>query len=69
MPSDPQGSNATPATLTDAWVRDILQRNRRYRDLEYLCRAYLQFGRESLTNEQLLRLCEAINKFNKESPP
>lgn len=53
----------TPATLTEQIVREALARARSYRDLHYLCRAYLQFGPEAMDAVDLQRLCDAINKL------
>ncbi len=58
--SDP----VTAATLTNDLVAGVLSRNRSNRTVEYLCRAYLQFGPESMSSADLQRLCDAINKLN-----
>lgn len=55
----------TPTTLTEQIVRYVLQRNSRYRDVEYLCRAYLQFGSTAMPPDKLQLLCAVINKCNK----
>lgn len=55
----------TPDTLTEQIVRAVLRSNRRYRDVEYLCRAYLQFGAEAMAPEDLKNLCDAINKVGR----
>ncbi len=54
----------TIETLTEDLVRGVLKRNRSRRDVEYLCRAYLQFGPDAMDATQLQRLCDAINKLN-----
>lgn len=54
----------TIETLTDDLVRGVLKRNRSWRDVEYLCRAYLQFGPEAMDAADRQRLCDAINKLN-----
>lgn len=55
----------TPDMLTEQIVRETLSRNRGYRDAEYLCRAYLQFGSDAMSPNDLRRLCSVINKLNK----
>lgn len=59
----------TPATLTEQHVLHVLRRNGRYRAIEYLCRAYLQFGSEAMAAKDLQRLCDVINKLGKKQTP
>ncbi len=55
----------TPDTLTEQIVSNVLRSNRRYRDVEYLCRAYLQFGAEAMSPKDVQNLCAAINKVGR----
>lgn len=59
----------TPATLTEQHVLHVLRRNGRCRAVEYLCRAYLQFGSEAMAAKDLQRLCDVINKLGKKQTP
>lgn len=51
----------TAEELTDEMVRDALSRLRGNRQLEYLCRAWLQFGKESMSADDVTKLAAAIN--------
>lgn len=51
---------AEVTALTDDTVR-ALQQSTRSRTVEYLCRAWLQFGAGSLTTNDLKKLTAAIN--------
>lgn len=64
-----RATTLTPAMLTEQRVRDMLHHNRGSRVVEYLCRAYLQFGSKAMSAADLQRLCEAINKLGKKRAP
>ena len=49
-----------PDMLTEPLVQDLLRRTRS-RTVEYLCRAYLQFGSEAMSSKDLESLCAAVN--------
>lgn len=52
----------TPETLTDGVVRGHLARLRGgNRQVEYLCRAWLQFGRGAMTDGDVRTLVDVIN--------
>lgn len=51
---------ATSSTLTDQAVHDVL-RQTRSRAVQYLCRAYLQFGSENMSVKDMERLCTAVS--------
>lgn len=51
-----------PADLNEMVVAEFLSQLRSYRDASYLCRAYLQFGPESMSVVDIRNLCAAINK-------
>jgi hypothetical protein len=52
--------DVSPDTLTAQCVLDMRRRTRN-RIVEYLCRAYLQFGYASMLAKDLQQLCSAIN--------
>jgi len=52
--------DVSPDTLTAQCVLDMRRRTRS-RIVEYLCRAYLQFGHASMLAKDLQQLCAAIN--------
>jgi len=52
-----------PDTLTEPLVQDLLRRTRS-RTVEYLCRAYLQFGSEVMSSKDLESLCAAVHASN-----
>lgn len=56
-----------PNTLTEPLVRDLL-RSTRSRTVEYLCRAYLQFGGETMSDKHLESLCDAVNASSQPRP-
>jgi hypothetical protein len=56
-----------PRQITDSDVR-ALQRSTRSRTVEYLCRAWLQFGSDAMGEADLKRLSAAINDRAKATP-
>jgi hypothetical protein len=69
----------SPATLTQQLVPDTrtqqivldLRRRTRSRTIDYLCRAYLQFGGATMNSRDLEILCAAINatpRLKKQTP-
>ena len=62
-PLDTPTAQVSPDTLTEPLVQDLLRRTRS-RTVEYLCRAYLQFGGEVMSAKDLESLCAAINTSN-----
>lgn len=57
---DTPTAQVRPDTLTEPIVQD-LRRRTRSRAVEYLCRAYLQFGGEVMSAKDLESLCAAVN--------
>jgi hypothetical protein len=51
-------SQVSSDMLTEPLVQDLLRRTRN-RTVEYLCRAYLQFGSEVMSSKDLESLCAA----------
>ena len=68
-PKVPAPRTLAPDTLTQELVPDPLTQQRvldlrrrtRSRPIEYLCRAYLQFGQASMSTKDLEILCAALN--------
>jgi hypothetical protein len=59
----PRSRPLTSTDLTDDVVRStFVELNDRYRDAQYLCRAYLQFGPETMSAYDLARLCLCVEK-------
>jgi hypothetical protein len=57
-----------PDTRTQQIVLD-LRRRTRSRTIEYLCRAYLQFGQAAMGAKDLETLCAAINATPRPKKP
>jgi outer membrane biosynthesis protein TonB len=61
-----KSTHSTPtASLTEQIVRGTLARTRR-RNVEYLCRAYLQFGSAAMSDKNMKLLCEAVNALQRD---
>jgi transcriptional regulator of met regulon len=58
----------TAETITDEAVRRTLASLRGNREIEYLCRAYLQFGASSMDVSDVAKLCAAINARHGSKP-
>ena len=56
-----------PDMLTEQRVLELRNRTRS-RAVEYLCRAYLQFGSNAMSTKDLERLCTAIKAQATQSP-
>lgn len=53
------------ADLTDDDVRAVLNRIRNNRKVEYLCRAFLQFGAEAMSGDDYQQLRVEVAKRSK----